>query len=233
MRRQINYSTAPYETRWYESALEPVVFLSNIVLAAWVYPSWSTARVQWNPGVEELIGLLESRTRTVICYGWHAHEVFTLVAFRDFPSELIPLGIGHDGLLSRAITRCGSWYGIPVWCYRRRSVVPPRHQLIEFLSEEPQIVGMFPDAGGPDGVFKPGFLEVARATHSLLVPMTMVAYPKITVGMSRKYCFPIPFSLIQVFYGLPFEAVEATLEKCQSQLEKQDVRANAARCRAK
>lgn len=233
MRRQISYSTAPYETRWYESALEPVTFLSNIVVAAWVYPSWSTARVQWNPGTEELIRLVESRTRSVICYSWHAYELFAVVAFRDFPDELKPLGIGHDGLLSRALNRCSSWYGYPVWAYRRRSVVRPRHQLIEFLSEEPRFVGMFPDSGGPDGVFKPGFLEMARATQSLLVPMTAVAYPKITAGVSRKYCFPLPFSLIQVFHGPPFEAIEATLEECQSQLEKQDSRANAARGRAR
>jgi len=225
---RILFSNAHYEARWYEPALGPITLVTNAAVAAWAYPSWRTARVKWEPDVDDFYRFLRESKNSVICYGWHAYELLTFCAFRDFPSDLMPTGIGHDGFRSRIVHQSSAWYGFPVWVYRRRSPVPARQQLAEFLTESRRIIGLLADAGGPDYVLKPGIVDVARTTTSFLVPMVLSARPVITIPWPRRYCLPLPFSRVFASYGEPIDGSRATVKECQSALEKLEARVATA-----
>lgn len=164
-----------------------------------------------------------------MCFAWHAYELNSFCAFRDFPRDLVPLAIGHDGSLSRALQQASSWYGFTVWTYRRRSPIPPKAQIIHLLKAERPVIGVFPDSGGPDGHIRPGFLEVARVAEAVLVPMTWHARPGLVVRPApRRYYVPAPFSRILACYGQPIDGVHATADGCRSALEGLEQRATAA-----
>jgi hypothetical protein len=145
--------------------LEPLVYIGNLAAAGCLYPAWRTARVRWEPDVTQLIRLFKDRARPIICFAWHAYELNGVCVFRDFPRDLVPLAIGHDGPLSRALQQSVAWYGFPIWVYRRRSPIQPKAQIINLLKAERPVIGVFVDSGGPDGQVRPGFLEVARAAE--------------------------------------------------------------------
>ena len=125
--------------------LEPLVYIANLAAAGCLYPAWRTARVRWEPDVAQLIGLFKDRSRPIICFAWHAYELNGVCVFRDFPRDLVPLAIGHDGPLSRALQQSVAWYGFPIWVYRRRSPIPPKAQIINLLKAERPVIGVFVD----------------------------------------------------------------------------------------
>jgi len=228
MPQLIRFSDAPHQARVLDVLVEPFVYLSNLAVATSLYPAYRTTRIRWEPDVAGLIRLFKERSRPIICFAWHAYELNSFCAFRDFPRDLVPLVIGHDGLLSRALHQSASWYRFHVWAYRRRSPVQPKAQIINLLKAERPVVGVFPDSGGPDGHVRPGFLEVARAAEALLVPMTWHARPVLAVRAApRRYCFPVPFSSIRACYGQPIDGVHATGDDCRSALEALERRASA------
>src|SRR5215468_2141010 len=229
MPRPIRFSDVPYRPRPLDVLLEPFVYVSNLVVASCLYPAWRTSRIQWEPDVAELIRLFKERSRPIICFAWHAYELNSFCAFRDFPRDLVPLAIGHDGPLSRALHQSAAWYGFPVWAYRRRSPIQPKAQIINLLKAERPVIGVFPASGGSDGHIRPGFLEVARAAEALLVPMAWYARPVLTIRPApRRYCLPVPFSSVLVCYGQPMDGVHATADDCRSALEILERRASAA-----
>jgi hypothetical protein len=227
--RGISYSPAPHATRWHRSVLQPLTYLMNVAVAAWTYPSWRTARVQWMPDIGALHSLLRDRPGPVICYGWHEYELLTFCAFKGWPAELMPTGIGHDGFLSRALHRPSTWFGFPVWVYRRESPVRPKQQLIDFLMATPQIIGLIADAGGPDRRIKPAMVEVARATNALLVPMTVAAQRVVTVRWPKRYSLPLPFATLVAHYGEPIAGGAATVMECQAALNRLEQRGRSSR----
>jgi lysophospholipid acyltransferase (LPLAT)-like uncharacterized protein len=184
-----------------------------------VYPGWRTVSVQWVPGLPSLIEFLRNQTRPVICYGWHKYELLTWLSFKIFPNELTPTAIAHDGLLSRALHKASTWYGFPVYVYRQKSTVRPKEQLIEFLRNEHPVIGLFADAGGPDGQVRQGLADLAQSTESFMVPMAMRASPGFTVGTRQRYFIPLPFSSITAFHGDPFDAGGITRQQCQAALD--------------
>jgi lysophospholipid acyltransferase (LPLAT)-like uncharacterized protein len=208
--------------------LEPLIYLTNLTVAAWMYPAWRSARIQWEPDVAELIRLFKERSRPIICFAWHAYELIGTCVFRDFPREFVPLAIGHDGPRSRALQQSVAWYGSPVWVYRRRSPVQPKDQLIDLLKVERAVIGVFPDSGGPDGQIRPGFVEVARAAEALLVPMAWHARPVLMVRSPRRYCLPVPFSRVSAYYGPLIDGTLTTREDCRQALEDLEGRMGAA-----
>jgi lysophospholipid acyltransferase (LPLAT)-like uncharacterized protein len=229
----IRFSGAPHQARVFDVLLKPLIYLSNLAAASCLYPAYRTTRIQWEPDVSELVRLFKERSRPIICFAWHAYELNSFCAFRDFPRDLVPLVIGHDGPLSRALQQSASWYGFTVWVYRRRSPIQPKTQIINLLKAERPVIGVFPDSGGPDGHVRPGFLEVARAAEALLVPMTWHARPVLTVlPAPRRYCLPVPFSSILACYGQPIDGVHATADDCRSALEVLERRASAAASKA-
>jgi len=224
MRPPIRFSVAPHQLGPLDGILAPLLYVTNLVVAGWLYPAWRTARVRWDPDVADLIRLFRERSRPIICLAWHAYELIVTCAFRDFPRDILPLAVGHDGLASRALQQSVAWYGFPVWVYRRRSPTPPKEQLIELLKAERPVVGLFPDSGGPDGHIRPGLLEAARAAGALLVPMALRARPVVVAGVRRRYCLPVPYSKIVACYGQPIHGAEATPDACRQAIEALEVR---------
>jgi lysophospholipid acyltransferase (LPLAT)-like uncharacterized protein len=220
MPRLIRFSNAPHEARALDVFLEPLIYLSNLAVAGWMYPVWRTARIQWEPDVADLLRLFKERSRPIICFAWHAYEMIGPCVFRDFPRDLVPLAICHDGLRSRALQQAGAWYGFPLWVYRRRSSIQPKTQLIDLLKAERPVVGLFPDSGGPDGQVRPGFVDVAQAAEALLVPMAWHARPVLLVrSPPRRYCLPVPFSRVTAYYGQPIDGTRTTPDDCRHALE--------------
>ncbi len=218
--KHVRFSPVSFRVHWYEIALAPIIPLCNVVIAVLVYPGWRTARVKWEPEMTSLIEFLRSQTRPVICYGWHAYELLTWLSFKVFPQELNPTAIGHDGFLSRALHRAGTWYGFPVYAYRRNSPVRPKEQLIEFMRNERPVIGLFADSGGPDGQVRQGLVDLAQATESWMVPMAMRTTPALAVGSRQRYFIPLPFSSVTAFHGKPLDGRYITRQQCKTMLEK-------------
>ncbi|NNF29518.1 MAG: hypothetical protein HKN73_19995 [Gemmatimonadetes bacterium] len=220
----IRFSTAPYEARWYERLLSPLVVLGNVVVAGLAYPGVATARVSWRPSKGSLLALLRNRTRTVIFYSWHVYEIPVLCAIWDLPRDVRPTGIGHDGLLSRWLQQATAWLGVPVWVYRRRSPVRPGQQLADFLNdaEVPRIVGLFTDAGGPYGEAKAGLLRVARATNAVLIPVAVDIKPAPMMRWPASYLLPLPFGRAVVHYGEPLDGAKASASEVRAALDEVD-----------
>jgi hypothetical protein len=209
--------------RWYEVAFLPIIPLCNVVIAVLVYPGWRSVRVKWEPEITSLIEFLKSQTRPVICYGWHAYELLTWLSFKVFPKELIPTAIAHDGFLSRSLHKASTWYGFPVYAYRRNSRVRPKEQLMEFMRNERPVIGLFADAGGPDGQVRQGLVDLAQATESLMIPMAMRTSPELAVGSRQRYFFPLPFSSVTAFHGKPIDGSCITRQQCKDALENLEI----------
>ena len=229
MRAPIRFSTAPHDAKWYGTILQPLIYVNNVALAASVYPGWRTARVRWDPNEARLRRLLRDRPSSVIFYTWHAYILLIVCAFKGFPADLKPTGIGHDGFRSRAVQQTITWFGCPVWAYRRTSPVRPKQQLADYLAGSRRIVGLFPDAGGPEGEMRPGIVEVARETNSLLVPMVVAARPMATVRAPQRLCLPLPFSSVSAYWDEPIAGDEATVNRCRTALERLEARAVSSR----
>lgn len=219
MPRPVRFSDAPYHSKPFDVLLEPLVYAANLAFACCLYPAWRTARVQWVPDAAQLMQLFKERSQPIMCFAWHAYELNSFCAFRDFPRDVVPIPMGHDGPQSRALQQTATWFDFPVWAYRRRSPVPPKTQIINFLKAERPVIGVFVDSGGPDGQVRPGFLEVARAAEAVLVPMTWHAKPALVLrSPGRRYCFPAPFARIRAYYGQPIDGVSATPDDCRDAL---------------
>lgn len=220
----ITFSEVECEEHKLSRLLEPVATLCNVAVAAWLYPAWKSVRVRWEPDASGLMSLFEEGGAPLICYCWHANELVLACAFREFPRRLRPTGIGHDGFLSRALHRCSTWYGFPIWVYRRRSPVSPRRQMIGLLSNGHHNLVLFPDAGGPDEQVKAGMVEVAQAAGARLVPLAMRARPAIGLAGPRRYHLPLPFAEVVAYHGEPLDGRVCTVDDCQRALEELDNR---------
>jgi hypothetical protein len=204
-----------------------VVLAGNLLVAALAYPGLRTARVSWGPDLGPLLASLRERTRPVIFYSWHAYELPLLCAVYQLPADIRPVGIGHDGILSRTFQMATAWLGIPVWVYRRRSSVRPGQQIIDLIQSapEPPVLGLIPDAGGPYGTVKPGILTVARATGAYLIPVAVRTEPVARLRRPAPYLLPLPFSEVVVHCGVPLDGLSVSLEDAQAALALQDAKA--------
>jgi lysophospholipid acyltransferase (LPLAT)-like uncharacterized protein len=214
------------EGRWYHRASAPLVAFCNLVVAAWIYPSLRTSRVNWNPDLASLLQFVREASKPIIYYSWHEYELLAVCAFRNNPSDVRPMPIGHDGILSRILQHSTAWFGYSILVYRRQSSVRPKDQLVDFLRGEPYVVGLFADSGGPDGIVRPGLPEVARRSEAMLIPFAINARPAVNLTRPKKFCFPLPFSSIEVFWGQPIDSSAASVEHCQKALDMQVERAS-------
>ncbi|UCG86599.1 MAG: hypothetical protein JSW71_22320 [Gemmatimonadota bacterium] len=226
---RISFASVPFEKpSWRRSLLTPVILASNVLLGLWIYPCWRTARITWIPSLDGLTRLSGDSGRPIIFYSWHAYEPLTLCAFRDFPSELQPTGIGHDGVLSRMLQRTTTWLGFRVWVYRRKSPVRPKQQIINMVNTRRCNIGLFADAGGPYRRVKPGLPEIAHATASWLVPVVVRGRPALRLSWPRRYGFPLPFCRLVACHGEPIDGLTATVDRCQEALEQAEAEAMIA-----
>jgi hypothetical protein len=220
MPRPVRFSDAPYRRSPADAVLQPLVYAANLAFACCVFPAWRTARLQWEPDPTQLVQLFQQRSRPIMCFAWHAYELICLCAFRDFPRDVVPITIGHDGPQSRALQQTATWFDFPVWAYRRRSPVPPKTQLINLLKAERPVIGVFVDSGGRDGEVRQGFLDVARAAEALLVPLAWRPRPVLVLrSLRRRYYYPVPFSRIRAYFGQPLDGLKATPNDCRDALQ--------------
>ena len=225
-RGTIYYSEVLHEDRWYHRASAPLVAVCNLAVAAWVYPSLRTSRISWNPDLESLLRVVRATSKPIIYYSWHEYELLAVCAFRDNPSDVRPMPIGHNGLLSRMLQHSTAWFGYSIWVYRRQSSIRAKDQLVDFLRSGPYVVGLFADSGGPDGIVRPGLPEVARQSEAMLIPFAISARPTVMLTRPKKFSFPLPFSSIEVFWGQPIDGSTASVEHCQKALVMQVERAS-------
>ena len=218
-RGRISFAKVPFEAPRYRLLYRPLELISNATLAAWIYPCWRTVRIRWTPPLDVLERLVQDTRRPLLFYSWHAYEPLTLCAFRDVRPEMMPTGIGHDGLLSRMLQRATAWFGFRVWIYRRESPIRPKQQIIDMIRTRGYNIGLFADAGGPYGRVKPGLPEIARATEAWLVPLIVRGHPTITLKRPRRYAFPVPFCSLIAHHGDPIDGREATVDRCQEALD--------------
>jgi lysophospholipid acyltransferase (LPLAT)-like uncharacterized protein len=226
-RGRISFAAVPSDSTWYRRLSTPLVVLSNLLLAAWIYPCWRTVRVTWIPPLEGLARLGATTGRPLVFYSWHAYEPLTICAFRDVPPDMRPTGIGHDGLLSRMLQQATAWFGYRLWVYRRQSPVRPKQQIIEMVQARGCNIGLFADAGGPYGRVKPGLSEIARETDAWLVPLVVRARPVVMFRWPRRYAFPVPFGSLRAMHGDPLDGRAADPSRCQAALAAVERRAES------
>lgn len=222
---RMSYAPVPFEAPWYRPLLQPLVFGSNLAVAAWMYPCWRTARTLWSPSLDVLAATLADAGRPVIYYTWHAYELLGACAFRDVPEALTPVGIGHDGVRSRMLQQAFRWCGVSIWVYRRRSPIRPKQQIIDLLCSGRSRIALAADAGGPYRRVKPGLPEIARAADALLVPFVVRGRGVLLLRRRVRYDVPLPFCSLVLYYGAPLDGRDATVAACQQALEDEESRA--------
>lgn len=216
---RISFASVTTEETGYWPLLRPLIRASNAALTAWLYPCWRTAHVRWSPPLNILADRVRGSGRPVIYYSWHAYELMLLLGFRDVPGFLKPIGIGHDGVLSRMLQSTGARLGFHLWIYRRKSAIRPRDQIIELIRTRECHIGLFTDAGGPYGRVKPGLAEIARATDALVVPLITRGRPRLKLSRPWRYGIPLPYCRVVVFNGPPLDGRHATLVEYQSAMD--------------
>jgi lysophospholipid acyltransferase (LPLAT)-like uncharacterized protein len=218
-RGTISYSDVPHKPSYVAPLQAPAVAAANLLITAWLFLPWRTARVRWMRPLAEVTQSARESGRPIIYYSWHAYEPFLLLAFRDVAPQLIPRAIGHDGFTSRLLQRAVAAYGFPVWVYRRRSPVPPKTQIIRMLERDGPIASLVADAGGTPRVVRPGFAEVVRSVEAYLVPIVVRVRLRLRVSRPWRYGLPLPFSRVDVLVGDPLDGRVATPESCRDALE--------------
>jgi lysophospholipid acyltransferase (LPLAT)-like uncharacterized protein len=197
-------------------ALEPLFLATNLAALLVHAPFVATARVRFREPWEPLTRI--SRPLIWIC--WHRYNFACTPAMRALPEALRPTLVMHDGAASRAFThRSSGWLGFRAFAFRRRSPVPPRVQLIDYVKRTGRPLLNLPDSGGPYGTMKPGILEVARAVDGLLVPFAIAASASLSLGRALRHLVPAPFSTLELRRGDPIEARHATVDDCQRALD--------------
>jgi lysophospholipid acyltransferase (LPLAT)-like uncharacterized protein len=197
-------------------ALEPLFFITNVAALMAHAPFVMTARVRFREPWEPLVAI--SRPLIWIC--WHRYNFACTPAMRALPEPLRPTLVMHDGAASRAFThRSSGWLGFRAFAFRKKSPVPPRVQLIDYVKKSGRPLLNLPDSGGPYGTMKPGILEVARAVDALLVPFAIAASASLSLGRSLRHLVPAPFATLELRRAAPLEARHATLEDCQRALD--------------
>lgn len=191
------YASVPHAAppmRW----LDPLLLGTNAALyaaQAFIVP---TSRVVFR----EPFLAPEERGRPIVYVTWHRLNYVSVPALMALPREERPTIIAHDGVASRAFSHhSAEWMGFEVFVFRRRSKVPPREQIAQYMRSSRRPILNLPDSGGPYGVVKPGILEVARACDALVVPFVVDAQRAVSIGKTLEHVLPLPFGRFDVRRG--------------------------------
>ncbi len=217
MRRmgRLVYADVPYAPST-PRALGPLFVLCNASLFALHAPAMWSARVVF---ADPLAPLIEAaRARPLVWLTWHRFNFAATAALRALPEAIRPTLVMHDGVASRALTHeASAWLGFETFVFRRRSSVPPRAQLVQYMRTTGRSIVNLPDSGGPYGVMKPGILEVARACDALVVPFAVEARPSLALGRTLRHVVPLPFARVTLRRAAPLAA--ATVDDCQRAID--------------
>lgn len=198
--------------------IEPLLFGSNAALHALNKAVTPTARIAFRepfvPAAHEHDG------RPLIYLTWHRLNYAATPVLMSLPPDARPTLVMHDGVASRAFShRTGVWMGFECFVFRRRSSVPARVQIAEYVRATGRPILNLPDSGGPYGVVKPGILEVARACDARLVPFVVTARPALTIGRTLRHVVPLPYCRIHARRGAILDC-GATVDDCQRALDR-------------
>ncbi len=217
---RISFADVPAKKPWQSYLLRPLIGATNAAFTAWLYPCWRTARIRWIPSLDALAERVRDSGRPIIFYSLHAYEPMVFLGFREIPEPLKPIGIGHDGVLSRMLQHTGARLGFHMWIYRRNSTVRPRDQIIELIRSRGCHIGLFTDAGGPYGRVKRGLATIARATDAFVVPVIARCRPRVRLPRPWRYGVPLPYCSVVVLNGSPLDGRTAALTDYQSAIDK-------------
>ncbi|HEY2514119.1 MAG TPA: hypothetical protein VGI39_24800 [Polyangiaceae bacterium] len=206
----------PHQAPRYAPWLEPLFKATNLGVFAAMRGIASTAKVELSP-------LPLTDARPALFLAWHRYNYVCALTLRALPRDARPTLVMHDGIASRALTHESSvWFGFETLVFRRRSPVPPRQQIIDYVRRTGRSLVVLPDSGGPYGRMKPGTIEIAEATGAVLVPFTVRAVGTATLGHTLRHVVPLPGCRLSVVFGAPLnvrEPREATVEDCQRSLD--------------
>jgi lysophospholipid acyltransferase (LPLAT)-like uncharacterized protein len=200
--------------------LDPLLFLTNCAFAACLLPYLSTAIVRWERPPDRLIERALAEKRPLIYYTWHAYTWLSVAAFKGLPGAVVPAILAHDGWRSRFNQRAYAWFGFPVWVYSRHSPTLPKEQIAGALVTRGGHLALAADSGGPYGRVKKGLLDIARASGSLLVPLTFRGRRVVRLRHPVIHYVPLPFCSLVVHDGEPLDAQHVTITECQEAMDR-------------
>jgi lysophospholipid acyltransferase (LPLAT)-like uncharacterized protein len=200
--------------------LDPLLLLTNCAFAACLLPYLSTAVVRWDRPPEKLIARAAAEKRPLIYYTWHAYTWLSVAAFKGFPGAVVPAILAHDGWRSRFNQRAYAWFGFPVWVYSRHAPTRPKEQIADALVTRGGHLALAADSGGPYGRVKKGLLDIARASGSLLVPLTFHGRGVVRLRRPVTHYVPLPFCSLVVYDGEPLDARRVSIAQCQEAMDR-------------
>jgi len=197
MAGRVVYSDVPHRpdaARW----LHPLLLASNAALAgACRYIAPRTKVVFREPFLVK-----EESDRPIVYVTWHRLNYVCMPMLLALPPEARPTIIAHDGVASRAFSHQSvAWMGMEAFAFRRRSKVPAREQIAEYIRTTGRPILNLPDSGGPYGKVKPGTLEVARASGARIVPFVVETDRSFSVGKTLEHVIPLPHARVDVRRG--------------------------------
>jgi hypothetical protein len=220
MTGRIVHADVPHRAQPLERALLPVWLLGNAAVYAAIAGPARSMRLAWCPSPAVPAS---ARTEGPIAYvAWHRYNFASTHALAQLPDRLRPTLVMHDGLTSRALTHeASAWFGFETFVFRRRSPVPPRAQIVDYVRASGRSIAILPDAGGPYGRVKPGMMQVAAEAGAWVQPFVVHVDRALVLGRRLRHVVPLPRAHVELRWGEPLPP-DAGAAACQAALEALD-----------
>jgi lysophospholipid acyltransferase (LPLAT)-like uncharacterized protein len=168
----------------------------------------------------EVLGRLgENGQAAIVCF-WHGRLLAMPFAYEKQPAKVLISRHGDGEFIARVMKYFG--LGSVRGSYKKVSI----SSLREILSELKQgtTIGITPDGPkGPRYHVKPGIVEIARLTHSPIVPVTYGASRNWAASSWDRFLVPYPFSRVIFLWGDPIhvaaDASADVIERTRQELE--------------
>lgn len=156
---------------------------------------------------------------------WHQDVIISSTVYRDLSAE-VPVSQSRDGEHISAVLR-HLGYGDPPRGSSSRGGSGALRAIVRRLKAG-CIVGFLVDGPrGPARVPKPGIIAAARISGQPILPIALVAHPRILFGSWDRTQLPLPFAHVVVAYGEPMPVEkdpenvreEAALKELAARLE--------------
>jgi hypothetical protein len=220
MSGRLVFPDIPHQRPAYSPWLDPLCKLTNGLIYGLIRSASGWTHFEWEPALATRLQDERCRSRPMLMMAWHRFNYVLAGALMHLAPEERPTLLMHDGLASRALTHESSvWAGFEVFAYRRRSAVPPRTQIIDYVRSSHRPLLLLPDAGGPYGKAKPGIVEIARATGACVLPLSAQVDKAWVLGSTLNHLVPKPGARIRITVGEPLDGATLRVEDCQAALE--------------
>lgn len=220
MSGRLIFPDIPHQRPAYSPWLDPLCKATNGLVYGLVRSTSRWTHFDWQPALASRLRDERCRSRPMLMMAWHRFNYVLAGAFLHLAEQERPTFLGHDGLASRALTHESSvWGGFEVFAYRRRSAVPPRAQIIDYVRSSRRPLLILPDAGGPYGKAKPGIVEIARATDAWVLPLSARVDKAWVLGSTLNHLVPKPGAHTRIAVGELLDGATLRVEDCQAALE--------------